>query len=281
MHLVAVDVSFPRELTRAAAVPARLLLAGIVAISFGLRFAAALVHTTPLYFPDEYIYGTIARSLAESGRPLIRGHSAHFPALLEPLLAAPFWLTHDPAVAYRLTQAENALAMSLAAIPVYLLVRRLGGGAWMALAAGALTVASPDLFFASFVLADAIAYPLVLGAIYLGVCALSQPTRLEVFRLLIENEPEGLAAGEVARRMAVPHNTMSTHLAILTRAGLITAERQSRSIVYRARLDAVRELAGYLVQDCCGGRPEICAPLIADLTPCCPPKIVAKETICG
>jgi len=176
---VAVDVSLPRPegLARAAAVPARLLLAGLVAVSFGLRFAAALVHTTPLYFPDEYIYGTIARSLAESGRPLIRGHSAHFPAMLEPLLAAPFWLTHDPAVAYRLTQAENALAMSLAAIPVYLLVRRLGGGSWMALAAGALTVASPDLFFASFVLADAIAYPLVLGAVYLGVCALSEPTR--------------------------------------------------------------------------------------------------------
>ena len=109
--------------------------------------------------------------------------------------------------------------------------------------------------------------------------ALSQPTRLEVFRLLIENEPAGLPAGEVARRMAVPHNTMSTHLAILTRAGLITAERQSRSIVYRARLDAVRELAGYLVQDCCGGRPEICAPLLADLSPCCPPEVAA--TACG
>ena len=148
-----------------------------MAVSFGLRFAAALVHTTPLYFPDEYIYGSIARSLAETGRPLIRGHSAHFPAMLEPLLAAPFWLSHDPAFAYRLTQAENALAMSLAAIPVYLLVRRLGGGTWTALAAGALTVASPDLFFASFVLADAIAYPLVLGAIYVGVCALSKPTR--------------------------------------------------------------------------------------------------------
>jgi hypothetical protein len=82
-----------------------------------------------------------------------------------PLLAAPFWLTHDPALAYRLTQAENALAMSLAAIPMYLLVRRLGGGSWPALAAAALTVASPDLFFSSFVLADAIAYPLVLGAV--------------------------------------------------------------------------------------------------------------------
>jgi hypothetical protein len=153
------------------------VLFGIVAASFTLRFAAALWHTTPLYFPDEYIYGSIARSLATSGKPLIRGSSAHFPAMLEPLLAAPFWLTHDPELAYRLTQAENALAMSLAAVPVYLLVRRLGGGAWPALAAAALTVASPDLFFSSFVLADAIAYPLVLGAVYLGVCALARPTR--------------------------------------------------------------------------------------------------------
>jgi hypothetical protein len=176
---VAVDVSFPRTTTlaRVAAIPARLLLAGIVAASFVLRFVASLWHTTPLYFPDEYIYSQIARSLAESGRPLIRGDSAHFPAMLEPLLAAPFWLTHDPAVAYRLTQAENALAMSLAAIPVYLLMRRLGGSAGAALAAAALTVASPDLFFSAFVLADAIAYPLVLGAVYLGVCTLSKPTR--------------------------------------------------------------------------------------------------------
>ena len=70
---MAVDLSFPRPegLARAAAVPARLLLAGIVAVSFGLRFVAALVHTTPLYFPDEYIYGTIARSLAENGRAIV------------------------------------------------------------------------------------------------------------------------------------------------------------------------------------------------------------------
>lgn len=114
----------------------------------------------------------------------------------------------------------------------------------------------------------------------LAFTALAQPTRLDVFRLLMEHEPDGLAAGEVARHMAVPHNTMSTHLAILTRAGLIEAERQSRSIIYRAKLDAVRALTSFLVKDCCGGRPEICAPLIADLTPCCPPKrkIAAKET---
>jgi hypothetical protein len=176
---VAVDVPVPRPdaFARVAAVPARLVLAGIVAVSFLARFVAALGHSTPLYFPDEYIYSAIARSLAEHGHPLIRGEPAHFPAMVEPLLAAPFWLTHDPSIAYRLTQAENALAMSLAAIPAYLLLRKLGGSAWAALAAAALTVASPDLFFSTFLLADAIAYPLVLGAVYLGVCALSRPSR--------------------------------------------------------------------------------------------------------
>lgn len=116
----------------------------------------------------------------------------------------------------------------------------------------------------------------------LAFAALSQSTRLDVFRLLMEHEPTGLPAGEIARRMTVPHNTMSTHLAILTRAGLIAAERQSRSIIYRAQIDAVRALASYLVKDCCGGRPEICAPLIADLSPCCPaPNAVIKEAAHG
>lgn len=105
----------------------------------------------------------------------------------------------------------------------------------------------------------------------LAFAALAQSTRLDVFRLLMEHEPDGLPAGEIAKHMAVPHNTMSTHLAILSRAGLIDAERQSRSIIYRAKLDAVRDLTGFLVKDCCGGHPEICAPLVAELSPCCPP----------
>lgn len=114
----------------------------------------------------------------------------------------------------------------------------------------------------------------------LSFSALSQPTRLEVFRLLVEHEPDGLPAGEIARHVDVPHNTMSTHLAILTRAGLIEAERQSRSIIYRAQLDAVRGLAGFLIKDCCGGRPELCAPLIADLSACCSPQNGAiKEAV--
>lgn len=107
--------------------------------------------------------------------------------------------------------------------------------------------------------------------------ALSQSTRLDVFRLLIAHEPQGLPAGEVARRLDVPHNTLSTHLGILARAGLIGAERQSRLIIYRAQLDAVRHLASFILKDCCGGKPEICAPLIADLQPCCPAEANAVK----
>ena len=102
--------------------------------------------------------------------------------------------------------------------------------------------------------------------------ALSQSTRLDTFRLLMEYEPEGLPAGEIARRLDVPQNTMSTHLAILSRAGLIEAARHSRSIIYRAVVGRVREIASFLVQDCCGGRPDLCEPLIAEFTPCCTPK---------
>jgi ArsR family transcriptional regulator, arsenate/arsenite/antimonite-responsive transcriptional repressor len=101
--------------------------------------------------------------------------------------------------------------------------------------------------------------------------ALAQPTRLEGFRLLVRHEPKGLAAGEIARQLDVPHNTMSTHLAILERAGLISSHRQSRSIVYRVDLTGVRSLVVYLLKDCCAGKPELCQPLLDDLTPCCQP----------
>jgi len=99
--------------------------------------------------------------------------------------------------------------------------------------------------------------------------ALAQPTRLDVVRLLVRNEPEGLAAGEIGRRLDVPQNTMSAHLAILARAGLVRSERHSRSIVYRADLDGMRGLMLFLVKDCCAGNAELCAPLIDELAPCC------------
>jgi DNA-binding transcriptional ArsR family regulator len=105
-----------------------------------------------------------------------------------------------------------------------------------------------------------------------ALAALAQATRLDTFRLLVTREPDGVPAGELARLMSVPQNTMSAHLAVLARAGLVRGERQSRSIIYRADLERLREVTLFLLKDCCGGRPGVCAPLIADLTPCCSEK---------
>jgi ArsR family transcriptional regulator len=106
----------------------------------------------------------------------------------------------------------------------------------------------------------------------LALAALAQSTRIDVFRLLVKHEPEGLAAGDIARALAVPQNTMSSHLSILSRAGLVTAQRFSRSIVYRADLAKLQQVMLFMLRDCCDGRPEICAPLIESLSPCCLPK---------
>jgi ArsR family transcriptional regulator len=103
----------------------------------------------------------------------------------------------------------------------------------------------------------------------LALAALAQPTRLDTFRLLVKHEPEGVPAGEIARQLDVPHNTMSSHLNVLSRAGLVRSERHSRSIIYRAELDRFQGVIAYLLQDCCGGRPEVCAPLVDALAPCC------------
>jgi ArsR family transcriptional regulator, arsenate/arsenite/antimonite-responsive transcriptional repressor len=106
----------------------------------------------------------------------------------------------------------------------------------------------------------------------LALAALAQPTRLDVFRLLVQGEPDGLAAGDIARALAVPQNTMSSHLSILSRAGLVSAQRFGRSIVYRADLARLQGVMLFMLKDCCDGRPEICAPLVESLTPCCLPQ---------
>lgn len=110
----------------------------------------------------------------------------------------------------------------------------------------------------------------------LALAALAQSTRLDTFRLLVRQEPEGISAGEIARLVDVPQNTMSAHLGVLARAGLIVGERRSRSIVYRADLDGFRAVVAFLLKDCCGGRADICRPLIEELVPCCPPE---KESV--
>ena len=88
--------------------------------------------------------------------------------------------------------------------------------------------------------------------------------------MLIRGAPEGMAAGEIARKLRVPHNTMSAHLAILSRAELVTSRREGRSIIYAVDLVGTRKLLSFLVEDCCRGSPEVCAPLIASaLAECC------------
>jgi len=96
-----------------------------------------------------------------------------------------------------------------------------------------------------------------------ALSALAQEHRLAVFRLLVRTGPDGLAAGEIARQLGVRPNTLSTHLTILGHAGLIRSRREGRSMIYAADYDGMRNLLGFLVADCCAGRPEICKPLVA------------------
>lgn len=99
--------------------------------------------------------------------------------------------------------------------------------------------------------------------------ALSQPTRIEVFRLLIKSGPDGLAAGVIAAQLDVKQNTLSANLSVLLNAGLVRNERQGRSIRYYADMDGLRTLLAFLLQDCCGGQSEICQPLIQELADAC------------
>lgn len=110
---------------------------------------------------------------------------------------------------------------------------------------------------------------------FAAICAfgaLAQDTRLEAFRHLVRHEPDGIAAGDLARMMGVPQNTLSTHLAIMARANLVSQERQGRSIIYRADLGTIRKLALYLLVDCCKGRSEEAAPLAMVLLAGCAEK---------
>ncbi|MDO7835079.1 metalloregulator ArsR/SmtB family transcription factor [Sphingobium sp. HBC34] len=95
--------------------------------------------------------------------------------------------------------------------------------------------------------------------------ALAHETRLSVFRMLVKAGPEGMIAGAIAEHQAVPPSTMSHHLAILERAGIVQSERESRLIHYRADYPAMRRLLMFLIQDCCQGVPEMCGDLIAAL----------------
>jgi DNA-binding transcriptional ArsR family regulator len=105
-----------------------------------------------------------------------------------------------------------------------------------------------------------------------ALSALAHSSRLAVFRLLVRSGAEGMAAGDIARDVGALPNTLSTHLTILSHAGLIRSRREGRSVIYSADYAGMRDLLGFLVADCCGGRPEICEALatVAGDAACCP-----------
>lgn len=97
----------------------------------------------------------------------------------------------------------------------------------------------------------------------LALSALAHEGRLDIFRLLIRAGADGMAAGDIARATDAAASTLSANLSILSRAGLIASRRDGRSIIYAAAYDRMRGLLGFLMEDCCAGKPEICAPLAA------------------
>ncbi|MBZ0216103.1 MAG: metalloregulator ArsR/SmtB family transcription factor [Fimbriimonadaceae bacterium] len=99
--------------------------------------------------------------------------------------------------------------------------------------------------------------------------ALSQQTRLDVFRLLVKAGDEGVLSGEIGDQLNVRQNTMSANLTVLLNAGLVRNERQGRTIRYFANFEAVRGLLAFLMEDCCGGNPEICQPVIDEIACAC------------
>lgn len=104
-----------------------------------------------------------------------------------------------------------------------------------------------------------------------AMSALAQPTRLAIFRLLIKHEPVGVTAGVIADTIGAPHNTMSSHLAILVRSGLLRASREGRTIIYRSNIQGMASVLSFLINDCCDGHPELCGLGEANSKACCAP----------
>ena len=93
-----------------------------------------------------------------------------------------------------------------------------------------------------------------------ALAALAQENRLDVFRLLVEAGPDGMPAGAIAEALGLAPNTLTFHFDRLRHAGLVTVEREGRSMIYAARFETMNALLGFLTENCCGGVPEICSP---------------------
>ncbi|MGR6430590.1 ArsR/SmtB family transcription factor [Rhizobium sp. PAMB 3182] len=101
-----------------------------------------------------------------------------------------------------------------------------------------------------------------------ALSALGHEQRLGIFRLLVTVGGSGLVAGDIAKRLQVLPNTLSANLSVLMQAGLIASERQGRYIRYRADMETMAGLVSFLLEDCCGGDSNLCAPVFDQLKAC-------------
>lgn len=213
------------------------LAAGALLAAFAGRIALAWLHVTPNYFPDEYLYAALGRSLGSLDGSTVRGGAAHFPALLEPLLAAPAWRVRDVDTAYRVVQVVHAACFTLAALPAYAIARRVGAGPRAAVAAGAGALLVPGALYTGFVLAEPVAYPLALGAVAAGIAALERPgPRTQLLFLALA----GLAAFARLQLAVLPFCFVAAALALGVRErGIRRVAREQRLPLGAAALLAV------------------------------------------
>jgi hypothetical protein len=235
-----VDIGLSLSSRRAAvldrALAWKLALGALVAASIVARTWAAWLRATPNYFPDEGIYAALSRSIAHGHLPAVRGHVAHFPALLQPLLTAPAWWFGSLETGYRVTQLIQSVAISTAALAVWWAARRLGVGRGLAFAAAALTVAVPDVGYSGWVLTQAFSYPLFIAAVAAGAVALAQPTKRAQGTFLAF----ALLASFARMQLAV------LLLAYLAAAVILRRVREQRVVVGGLALAVVVALAGGL-----------------------------------
>jgi ArsR family transcriptional regulator len=113
-----------------------------------------------------------------------------------------------------------------------------------------------------------------------ALSALAHEGRLAVFRMLVQAGNSGIPAGEIAKRLGVPPNTLSANLNVLHNAALIHSRREGRSIIYTASYERMAELLGFLMDDCCQGAPAVCKPLVEVMqrAVCCATEIKGAQS---
>src|SRR5919109_82606 len=164
-------VAVPRALAR------RLALPLLFAVATVYHFLQSRGHATPTVFNDELLYAKLSQSIAAGHGLAIRGERFFFPAPLAPLVQAPAWLLGSMTDAYAAAKLINAAVMSTAVFPAYWIARRAVRPSYALLTAAA-AVATPAMVYHGFLMSEALAYPVFLGATALIVRGVEKPSLL-------------------------------------------------------------------------------------------------------